>query len=288
MNEPGHQAAWLEKPDGERVAVAGGLFLGRTPDNALRLADERVSRRHALIHAQGADGCWLADLGGRNGTRVNGRRVSQPFRLRDGDRIQIGPFTFVFRQAHAAAAPAPNQMTTQQTLVELRTQPCWLLVLDVVRSTDLVRTLPAEQLAVLMGRWFLACQPLIETHRGLINKFLGDGLLAYWPVTNEDARVLARLIGALRQMQAAAEPAFRCVWHRGPVLLGGAASLGEESLPGPEVHFVFRMEKLAGQLGFGTLFSAPAAQALVEALPLNPVGEHGLSGFEGRHAFFSS
>lgn len=66
------------------------------------------------------------------------------------------------------------------------------------------------------------------------------------------------------------------MWHRGPVLLGGAASLGEESLSGSEVHFVFRKEKLAGQLGFGTLFSAPLAQALAGELPLKLLGEHEL------------
>jgi len=42
-------------------------------------------------------------------------------------------------------------------------------------------------------------------------------------------------------MQQAEPLTFRFVLHRGKVYLGGAASLGEESLSGPEVNFVFRM-----------------------------------------------
>lgn len=143
MNAPGHTEAWLEKPDGGRLAVAGGLSLGRTPDNSLMLADERVSRRHALIHPQGAEGCWLVDLGSRNGTYLNARRVGRPVRLREGDRIQIGPFTLVFHQARTAALTSSDQLTTQQTLVELRTLPCWLLV----------ATLLGLDVAELPGGW---------------------------------------------------------------------------------------------------------------------------------------
>lgn len=287
MSESDRVEAWLEKPDGSRVAVTGGLSLGRTPDNALMLADARVSRRHALIHPQGAEGCWLVDLGSRNGTYVNQRRVGRPVRLHDGDHIQVGPFALVFRQAHSPAATSPDRMAGQQTFVEVRMQPCWLLVLDVVRSTDLARTLPAGEMAMVLGRWFDACKHLIETHRGVINKFLGDGLLAYWPDgPGQEPHKLGPLIEELRALQAAAHPAFRFVLHRGLVTLGGAASLGEESLSGPEVHFVFRMEKLAGHLGLGALLSAPAASALAGMVTLRPHGDHELPGFAGRHMFF--
>jgi adenylate cyclase len=286
MNEPGSAQAWLERPDGERIAVVGNVSFGRTSDNTVVLPDERVSRRHALIHPQGTDGYWLVDLGSRNGTYVNERRVGQPRRLRDGDRLQLGPFTFVFRQAHAAPATRHAQVTTLQTLVDVRTLPCWLLVLDVQGSTDLARRLPAPELAVLLGRWFNACRQVIETHGGTINKYLGDGLLAYWPADKTDAPALAKMLEALRPLQAAGTPAFRLVLHHGLVTFGGAASLGEDSLSGPEVNFVFRMEKLAGQLGVPALFSAPAAAALATVLALTPRGEHPLPGFEGAYAFY--
>ncbi len=75
--------------------------------------------------------------------------------------------------------------------------------------------------------------------------------------------------------------------HRGQVYLSGSASLGEESLSGPEVNFVFRMEKLAGTMGEGCLVSEVAAQGLNGILASQPVGEHALAGFEGRFQLFT-
>src|SRR5258708_31608564 len=98
MNESPVIRGWLEKPDGARVSVLGSLSIGRTPKNQVVLEDERVSRRHAIIHAQGEGEFWLVDLGSRNGIYLGERRVQQPVRLSDGDRIRIASFLLVFRQ----------------------------------------------------------------------------------------------------------------------------------------------------------------------------------------------
>ena len=54
-----------------------------------------VSRRHVVITAD-EEGLLLRDLGSRNGTFVNGRRVEQTH-LHEGDRIGIGASTFEVR-----------------------------------------------------------------------------------------------------------------------------------------------------------------------------------------------
>ena len=89
--------AWLEKSDGQCLALSGNLAIGRTAANQLVVEDQRVSRRHAIIHAQGAE-YWLVDLGSRNGTCLGERRIYQPVRLQDGDRIGICSHRFVFHQ----------------------------------------------------------------------------------------------------------------------------------------------------------------------------------------------
>lgn len=286
MSQSANPQAWLEKPGGEIAPVQGTLSFGRTPPNDVVLADERVSRRHALIHPQGPEEFWLVDLGSRNGTYVNERRVSQPIRLRDGDQIRLGPFGFTFRQPLAAGGLRPEQATTLATLLDLKTVPCWLLVLDVERSTELAKSLHPEEVAILMGRWFKHCRQSIETHGGTINKYLGDGLLAYWPAPAGDATALAKTLDSLRQLQRSGSPPFRIVLHCGPVTFGGGASLGEESLSGPEVNFAFRMEKLAAALRQSILVSEPAATALQATAARNPLGEHVVPSFEGRHRFF--
>jgi hypothetical protein len=63
-------------------------LIGRGPDCDLRVADPRLSRRHARLAA--VDGCWrFDDLGSKNGTTLAGR-VSADETLRDGDWISFG------------------------------------------------------------------------------------------------------------------------------------------------------------------------------------------------------
>jgi len=99
---------------------------------------------------------------------------------------------------------------------------------------------------------------------------------------------LAPLISALDQLkklQSVQEPRFRVVLHHGQVFMGGAPSMGEESLSGPEVNFVFRMEKLAGTLKQPRLMSEAAAGKLGANLSGQAIGDHSLSGFEGVFPF---
>ncbi len=64
--------------------------------------------------------------------------------------------------------------------------------------------------------------------------------------------------------------------------------MGEESLMGKDVNFVFRMEKLAGSLKISVLTSAAGKDKLGSLIKTEPAGAHELKGFEGRHEFFSA
>jgi adenylate cyclase len=270
------------------MALNGPLSFGRVASNQVVLPDEKVSRRHALIHPQGEREFWMVDLGSRNGTYVNQRRLSQPLRLRDGDQIQIGPFNFVFHQASARTPTDPEKdQSTLVTLVDVRALACWLLVADMESSTDLAKSLPPDELAIVMGRWLLNCKRVVEANAGTVNKYLGDGFLAYWRATEVGANQIATALNSLRELQSNIQPRFRFVVHRAEVTFGGVASLGEESLSGTAVNFVFRMEKVASLLGSSVLLSEPATTALAAILPLVPLGEHSVPSFEGLHRFFA-
>jgi class 3 adenylate cyclase len=121
----------------------------------------------------------------------------------------------------------------------------------------------------------------------MINKYLGDGFLAYWREDEKGAEDVAAGLVALKQAQTRNAPRFRIALHFGLVAVGGMESMGEESLMGKEVNFVFRMEKLAGSLGIECLTSAAANDGLGALIGSNSIGEHELKGFEGRHEFFS-
>jgi class 3 adenylate cyclase len=267
--------------------VQGNCAIGRASHNQVVLQDEKVSRRHAVIHAQSLGEYWLVDLGSSNGTSINGRRVSQPCRLNDHDRIEIGSHVLSFRQ-HRTEKGSNADRATEKTIQDIRSIECWLLVADLADSTRTLKELAPDEAARFTGRWLATCKQVVEDHHGVINKFLGDGFFAYWKERPEAAAEVVRAGRSLHGLQQAkGSPRFRLVLHYGKVFVGGEASLGEESLMGAEVNFVFRMEKLAAGLGIHAMVSDVAANRLQPALPTQALGAHPLPGFEGEFLFHS-
>ena len=79
-------------------AAISALTVGRAPDNDVSLGwDERVSRLHAELVRLGREWAIVDDGLSRNGSFVNGARVSGRRRLRDGDAIRIGQTILVFQ-----------------------------------------------------------------------------------------------------------------------------------------------------------------------------------------------
>jgi FHA domain/Domain of unknown function (DUF1707) len=68
-------------------------MLGRSRACDLVLADDSVSRRHAMVVREG-DRIILTDLGSTNGTFVNGRRITQAD-VQPGDRLRLGGLDLV-------------------------------------------------------------------------------------------------------------------------------------------------------------------------------------------------
>jgi len=279
------EGAWLET-SWSKFPLHGGCSIGRSPKNAVVLDSPKVSRRHAIINVQNVGEFWLIDLGSSNGIFLNKRRIHQPLRLSDCDQILIGDSVFTFRQ--------PEQLTddfrttfVERTIREIENVPCWLLVADIENFTPLSRSLTSDKLATLIGGWVAACKEIIEAHQGMIDKYLGDGFFAYWREDENAAKNVAAALGQLKQAQAKNEPRFRLALHFGLVAIGGVPSMGEESLMGKDVNFVFRMEKLAGSLGILLLTSAAGKAKLASLMKYEPAGAHELKGFEGKHEFFS-
>jgi len=280
------ESVWLEAANGEKTFVVQSCVLGRSKQCGIVIEDERASRRHAMVHRQADAEYWLVDLGSANGTRLNGRRVSRPTRLRVGDRIEIAGRSFTFCCPGAAGGKAPDELSTiSATVSELRQVDYWLLVADMVGSTQLVQRLPAEASVSVTGQWLATCRSLIETSGGLINKYLGDGFLAYWSA--QDTVKVVQGLNALLKLQTTGTVPFRMVLHYGTATSGGAPSVGEESLSGTDVTFVFRMEDVASVHGCPILVSEAAANKLTPFLQPVVYGRHAVQGFDGNFQFFT-
>ncbi len=110
--QPAADEPSIDQPAGPRLVITGGLDLGREyplwgetitigRDSheatwEIRLTDRSVSRRHARLEL-GEAGYTLVDLGSANGTRLNGRLISGPVLLQDGDEIGVGATRMVFQ-----------------------------------------------------------------------------------------------------------------------------------------------------------------------------------------------
>ena len=286
MNNAG-LAAWLDVGDRQFPLVGKTFSLGRAKDNNVVFTSNKVSRRHALVHAQGASEFSLVDLGSSNGTHLNGRRVIEPITLQHGDVIQIGEQSLVFRLETARTPEEEIYLTeAQMTVRDVNKLTCWFLLLDIQNFMRLSSELQTEELARMVGAWLAECRRLVEDHGGTVSKFLGDGLLVYWDVRYCDNANVAAALNLLRPMQAQRQPPFRWALHFGTAIFGSAVAPGEVSALGHDLNFIFRIERVAAANGFAFVLSETAHSRIGPVLGAQMLGSFPVKGLEGEHSLF--
>jgi len=87
------------------------VTIGRDPENAVCLDDDRLSRFHVRIEAHG-DQLLLRDMNSTNGTRVNGEPVAVRI-LKPGDQIGLGHCVLLYGSAEQFMATDPELAVTQ-------------------------------------------------------------------------------------------------------------------------------------------------------------------------------
>ena len=166
---------------------------------------------------------------------------------------------------------------------------------DMRGFTELADRLPTDILIRLLNRYFDCQIPAVARRGGEVLKFIGDGMLAIFPIAADDgdakkvcsealaAAYEARArIASMEQSELGADHApvrFGVALHVGTVMYGNIG--GENRLDftciGPAVNLVARVEKLTG--GLGRTILASEAFARVSGEPLIPVGDFVLPGF---------
>ncbi|MBE7481900.1 MAG: adenylate/guanylate cyclase domain-containing protein [Polyangiaceae bacterium] len=145
------------------------------------------------------------------------------------------------------------------------------------------------------------CQvPFIQKHGGEVLKFIGDGLLAIFPIFGEDPKPACQAaltaadeaFAALAQLNEAraarGEPAlqFGLAQHVGDVTYGniGGANRLDFTCIGPAINLAARIEALASKLGKRQLLSAELAAHA--ARPVVSLGEHELKGVSAKQTVY--
>ncbi len=112
---PPNLELWLADREFIYPLKVGLNTLGRSTDNDVVVEDLYISRRHCAILVHHDHTCVLQDIASKNGTFINGARISGPTSLKPGDEIRICNRQFVFQTRTASPndpAPAPNPTRT--------------------------------------------------------------------------------------------------------------------------------------------------------------------------------
>lgn len=101
---------------GRAIAIKRNtLLIGRAEQCDVRPLSEEVSRRHCQVTVGPAE-VWVEDLGSRNGTHVNGQRITERTKVVDGDMIRVGSLELKVSCA-AAAAPTGSEEDVSRWLM---------------------------------------------------------------------------------------------------------------------------------------------------------------------------
>jgi adenylate cyclase len=166
-----------------------------------------------------------------------------------------------------------------------------IMICDLRDFTRISDNWPRDDVIDLLNGYFDAMSEPIARHGGEILKFIGDGLLAIFPLDQPDA--CANLLHAVtegRQAMTAlnenresgrAPLDYGIGVHVGDVMYGniGSATRLDFTVIGPAVNMASRLEALTKQLGKKVLLSSAFADLVKGEFELERVGETTVRGF---------
>jgi len=177
--------------------------------------------------------------------------------------------------------------------LEAETREVTVLFTDLRDFTTVAEQLePAETLAILNAHYG-ALVPVVHEYGGVVNKFIGDAIMATFGVVDSERDHASRAVRAgvaMLQAQDLLNRRLHAEGRRelsmavgiatGPVVVGslGAADRVEYAVIGDTVNTAARLESLNKQLGTRILFSEATQRAVGDELAVRAMGEHSLKG----------
>jgi adenylate cyclase len=239
--------------------------IGRSDDNNVVIPDRWISRNHALLQCMENGEFFLIDLGSRNGSFVNGRRVSVPVTLRNGDRLTFGQTDIDFycpSESPHLSSSADSQGTLTSTLHIRRL--ITVMVVDIRDFTVLTRQLDEKILSAAIGTWFRHAGNIIRESGSWVDKYIGDAVMAVWfhgskEVSNQEILNVLRAVNVLHKMTANLHYHYPLPF---PLRIGAGVNTGfamvgntgsgdrpDYTALGDTVNAAFRLESATKQLG---------------------------------------
>ena len=170
---------------------------------------------------------------------------------------------------------------------------------DLRDFTSLSDTRPMKEVIAILDDWFEAMTRAIHDHGGQVLKFIGDGLLAIFPLGDAafrhytcrqalqaavEAQAAVKRLNATRAKHGKTELNYRLALHVGDLMWGniGAVDRLDFTAIGPSVNLTARLEALCGELSVHLLMSGAFAAIAQESFDIVSLGR--TSAARGRRA----
>ncbi len=176
-----------------------------------------------------------------------------------------------------------------------------VLFSDVRGFTTFSEKLSPPELATLMNRYFSVMTGIVRQHRGTLDKYVGDALMAFWGAPLEDPDHAEHAVQAALAMQAAL-PALNAElakhgWppiritigvNTGPMVVGDMGSVHRRAYTvlGDAVNVASRLQELSGKLEVPVLIGEATAAALPARWQCREVERVAIRGRETRMTVF--
>jgi adenylate cyclase len=299
---------WLWRADNGAVIEAIGFAsagLADTSGDAGRswLTGLAGGAVHEDAVGSGSDGPVLGWIGPRRFTEIEAGR------LRDAARFAAAPLAtissratlsavleaYLGRRSAARVLAGPMRREVGETIRAA------LLFADLRSFTALSEANPPAEVIAALGAWFDCIAGAVHAFGGEVLKFIGDGVLAIFPVVGGSPRPACDAalravssaqagmahLDASRREQGLPTLSFGVALHLGEILWGnvGAADRLDFTAIGSAVNLVSRLEGLCRPLGRTVLISgAVAAETTAKLIPL---GTHALRGIASLCAVYT-
>lgn len=196
-----------------QLPLAGKTYwtIGRSKDSDLVISDQCISRNHAILQSTETGEFYLIDLGSRNGTFVNGRRVSIPVTLKHDDQVTFGKTEAQFHSPlPTSQGKKLNKNADRETMTAVlhERRLMSVMVVDIRNFTVLARQLDDKVLSMLIGNWFRQAGNIIRDSGSWVDKYIGDAIMAIWfhkqkEVAKEEVIQIFQAVSDLHEMTQA-------------------------------------------------------------------------------------
>jgi adenylate cyclase len=252
--------------------------IGRGPNNTIALPSDGVSRNHAMVQSSDSGEFVLYDLGSRNGTFLNGRRLATPAPLQEGDLISIGSFHLTFLGDRAAGRVQDS--ASKETIVALSLSDVTVLAIDIRDYTGLSRKVGEQRLGEVMGEFNREAGAILNHGRAWGIKYIGDAIMSVWEHRRGEPPllVLASAFRCLGKLEALAAKLHEQFGLADPVRIGAGLNTGQASIGnmgggasadytalGDVVNKAFRLESCTKEIGFPIAYSG-AVQSILSGI----------------------